>query len=126
MPLAKAEKFGEQIAAELKAPAGADAIVFLRKASAEDLQKIAMAVIPTGMNGRTGLLTTVDGYVLPRLPGKAFAESKQLPVTMMIGTAARESATTLPPDELKQAIRAKYGELAPRAGTLRIHQRNLR
>lgn len=115
MSLAKAEKFGEQIASELKAPAGADAITFLRKAPAEELHKTAMKVIPTGMTGGTGLLTAVDGHVIPSLPGKVFAEGKQLPVPMMIGTAARETATTLPPDELKQAIQAKYGDLAPRA-----------
>ncbi len=115
MPLAKAEAFGERIAAELKAPAGASAIEFLRKAPAEDVMKIAAKVIPGGMTGDTGLLTTVDGYVLPRLPAAVFAARQQLPVTMMIGTGAREISTPLTPDELKKAIEARYGDVAPRA-----------
>jgi para-nitrobenzyl esterase len=115
MSLAKAERFGEQIAEALKAPAGAAAIEFLRQAPPEDLLKTATKVIPTGMTGGTGLLTTVDGRVLPRLPGQVFAAGQQLPVTMMIGTAARESATQLQPEALKKAIEDKYGDLAPRA-----------
>jgi para-nitrobenzyl esterase len=115
MPLAKAEKFGEQIAETLKAPAGSAAIDFLRKAPAEDLLKTAAKVIPTGMSGGTGLLTTVDGHVLPRLPGQVFATGQQLPATMMIGTAARESATQLQAEALRKAIEDKYGDLAPHA-----------
>jgi para-nitrobenzyl esterase len=57
----------------------------------------------------------LDGYVLPEQGFKVWAEGRQHAVPMIGGNVARESFDEMSFDELKQNIRLKYGEAAPRA-----------
>jgi para-nitrobenzyl esterase len=108
---ARAQEIGRKLAAELKAPEG-DAIRALRKVPPEEILKAAR--IATG-GDRSGLETSVDGWVLPRDPSDVFMEGHSLPVPLIIGTNAQETGGPQPAAELRERIRKTYGTLADRA-----------
>ncbi len=113
--LAASEQAGEKLAAAWKAPAGADAIKFLRRLSAGEL----LQSVPARAPDQPRLAQpNIDGWVLPRSPLLAFAEGQQLGMPMLIGSTAREFGSEATPDELRKAIENIAGSLAPKALSL--------
>ncbi len=115
MPKARAEAIGTKIAAELKAPEGSGTLAYLRGLPAEQVVTAATKLLPTEPGTDTGLLTNVDGWVLPELAARVFAQGRQMPIPLLIGNNAREIPWQVPVEELRQRITAMYGDLAPKA-----------
>ena len=115
MPKARAEGIGTQIAADLKAPDGAGALAYLRGLPPEQVMAAAAKWLPTNLGTDTGLLTNIDGWVLPELPARVFADGRQMAIPLIVGNNSREITPQVSLDELRQQITAKYGELAPKA-----------
>lgn len=115
MPKVRAEALGALIAAGLQAPEGARALSYLRELPAEKVIAAAAKWLSTDLGSDMGLLTNVDGWVLPEPPARVFAQGRQLPIPLIIGNNAREITPQMPIAELRRQIAAKYGELAPRA-----------
>jgi len=105
VPLAAAEKRGEEIAASLKAPA-AGAIAFLRSLPPGKILEAAF------QGGRTGLFVDIDGWVLPESPAKVYSEGRASAVPLLSGTNAREIPQTGPEFSLEEEIRRGYGVFA--------------
>jgi para-nitrobenzyl esterase len=105
----RAERIGEQIADALQAPRETDALAFLRALPSERVVAAAAPFLPTGLDSDTGLLTSVDGWVLPRHPVEVFAEGKQLPIPLVVGSNAREITQPFTNAELRKTIEKKYG-----------------
>jgi para-nitrobenzyl esterase len=112
VPLSKAEKQGVKFASAMKAPAGADAIKFLRSLPAADLQKAAISA--PGENAPM-MGPVVDGWVLPTSAPLTFAKGQELPVPLIIGNNAREQRGPSSTEELKKAVAANFGGLAAKA-----------
>ena len=110
--LAEAEKNGETLASDLKAPSGDAAIASLRKLSAQDLLA-ALANLPRSPRPRVG--PDVDGWVLQRLPAQVFAAGQESPIPLIFGTTAREFGGAASPDELRAMIQHAAGDSAPQA-----------
>ena len=80
---------------------------------AADLLKI-VAAPQMSIGPANGVI--VDGWVLPKPPAQVFATGQEHRVLLLIGNNSRER--TPPPvaaDDLRHAIEAMYGPLAPRA-----------
>ena len=111
--LAEAEKKGETFAAKLNIT-GDNALQKLRALSSEDLTK---PVVP-GLGPGTGLLgITVDGWVLPDSPDKAFAAGHEHKVALLFGNNSQEMRRPFGPqgDSIRAAITKHFGPLADRA-----------
>jgi para-nitrobenzyl esterase len=108
---AEAENLGEKLAADLKLPDG-DAIVGLRKLPPEEILEAAKRA---SGGDRTGLETSVDGWVLPKTPTEVFASGESLAVPLMIGSTAREIGGDETAAKVRSAIQEAYGDLADRA-----------
>jgi len=106
LPLAVAEKRGQELAASLKAPQ-TGAIAFLRALPPEKILDAAFH------GARTGLFVDVDGWALPESPAKVFAEGRAAAVPLILGTNAQE----IPEAHLSVpiVIRQTYHDLADRA-----------
>jgi len=115
MPKSRAEALGSRIAAELQAPPGDAALGFLRSLPAERVVAVAAQWLPTALGSDTGLLTNVDGWVLPESPARVFAAGRQLPVPLIVGNNAREITPQAGAEELRRQITDFYAELAPQA-----------
>jgi para-nitrobenzyl esterase len=115
MPKARAEEIGTHIAADLKAPQGPEVLSYLRGLPAAQVVAAAAKWLPTDLGSDTGLLTNVDGWVLPELPARVFADGREMAIPLIIGNNAREITPQVSVDELRQQITAKYADLAPRA-----------
>lgn len=115
MPKARAEEIGLRIAADLGAPEGDGSLAYLRSLPADAVTEAAQKWLPTGLDSDTGLLTNVDGWVLPELPARVFAEGRQLGIPLIVGNNAREIPMQIEIDALRAQIADKYGEFAPRA-----------
>ena len=113
MSKARAEEIGTQIAAELKTPEGAGALSYLRALPADQVMAVAAKRLATDLGTDTGLLTNVDGWVLPELPARVFADGRQLAIPLDLGKQlARDHAANLS----RRGARADYGEVRrPRA-----------
>jgi para-nitrobenzyl esterase len=111
MTAAHAEANGRKMAAHLKAPDDG-AIRFLRTVGPRE---ILQAAKDSSNNDRTGLQTSVDGYVLPKPPAVVFAEGLSARVPMITGSNAQETGGDIPAERLREAIRKAYGNLADRA-----------
>jgi para-nitrobenzyl esterase len=107
----QAEELGQKMAAELKLPA-ADPIGHLRKLPPEEILEAAKRA--TG-GDRTGLETSVDGWVLPKPPTEVFAAGESLPVPLLVGSTAQEIGGNEPASKVRSAIQEAYGGLADRA-----------
>ena len=111
MTAAHAEANGRKLAAHLKAPEGG-AIRYLRTLGPREILQAAK----DSTNGdRTGLQTSVDGYVLPKPPAVVFAQGLGARVPMITGSNAQETGGSMPSERLREAIRKTYGNLAERA-----------
>lgn len=108
---AQAEEIGKKLAALLKAP-DVGAVAFLRKVPAETILKEAQ--VAAG-GDRTGLETSLDGWVLPESPAAVFASGGSLPVLLLIGSNAQEIPGPEQPEQIRSDIRKSYGDLAERA-----------
>jgi para-nitrobenzyl esterase len=110
--LAEAEKTGQRLAESVKAAS----LKQLREMPAADLLK-ATAAPRMSIGPANGVV--VDGWVLPKAPAEVFASGQEQHVPLLIGNNSRERT---PPDvtreQLKSAMQAMYGPLAPRAFTL--------
>src|ERR1035441_4456457 len=107
----QAEELGQKMAAELKLPAG-DTIARLRKLPPGEILEAAKRARG---GDRTGLETSVDGWVLPKLPTEAFAAGESLPAPLLIGSTAQEIGGNEPAAKVRSAIQEAYGGLADRA-----------
>ena len=115
MPKSRAEEIGTRIATDLKAPEATGGIAYLRALPAEQVAGVAAKWLPTDLSSDTGLLTNIDGWVLPELPARVFAAGRQATIPLIVGNNAREITPQISPDELRRQIEAKYGDLAPQA-----------
>jgi para-nitrobenzyl esterase len=111
-PLSKAEEEGVKLAGDMKAPAGSDAIKFLRSLPAADLQKAAISASADN-SPLTGPI--VDGWVLPTPALVTYSKGRELPVALIIGNNAREQAGPPSTEELKKAIATNFGSSAAKA-----------
>ena len=108
--LADAEKFGEDSAVALNAPAGSHAIAFLRKIPAADL----LARLGSRASKWPGGFTPdVDGWVLPISPQQVFAAGQEAAIPLLLGTTSREFGGGPPLDEVRATIDQRAGDLAP-------------
>ncbi len=106
------EQDGQKLAELLHAPAGKDALKYLRSLSADDILKV---LGPDDPGSQLIFGFTVDGWVVTVPPMKAFTRGEEAPVPMMIGTNSREYYTPTSPSELRNKIADAYGDLAPQA-----------
>ena len=110
--LSDAEKNGEKLAVALKAPAGEDAIKFMRRLTTGDLLK-------AGENHDTTqppeIGPDVDGWVVPHLPAEVFEAGQQMAVPLLIGSTTREFGSSATPDELRKTITEVMQDSAPAA-----------
>ncbi len=103
-PLREAEQAGIQVANKLHAPAEGT-LAYLRSLPPAEL-----------LEAGPGINTfTVDGWVLPASPYDVWRERRELPVPLLIGNNAIEIPASGSPADIKDAIRATFGDLAPRA-----------
>ena len=115
----RAEQIGLKIGEALGAPKGKEALAFLRGLPADKLVTAAAPFLPTDLDSDTGLLTSVDGWVLPRHPVAVFAAGQELPIPLIVGNNSREISQQFSPADLRKAIEEKYGPtLAPKAWEL--------
>jgi len=115
MPKARAEELGARVAAVLGAPSGAQSLPYLRSLPAAEVVTKAAQLMRTDLDTDTGLLTNIDGWVLPESPARVFAEGRQMAIPLIVGNNAREITPQFSTDELRQRIVARYGDLAPAA-----------
>ncbi len=104
---AEAEANGQKLGASLRE---------LRAMPAADLLK-AVAAPRMSIGPANGV--AVDGWVFPQAPAQVFASGKEQRVPLLVGNNARErTPPRTTPEEIKQAIEAMYGSLAPKAFSL--------
>jgi para-nitrobenzyl esterase len=113
--LAEAEAEGKKFAASLKAPAGNDAVKYLRQLSVQELFAARESLNPHPVFG-----PSIDGWVIARSPAEIFQSGQQAAIPLIIGVTAREFsaqvfATPTAPDELSKTISNAMGSLAPQA-----------
>ena len=108
------EQFGVKLAEAAKLPSGDGALKALRSASVEQLlEAFAKVVGPEGVPPDLGV--NVDGYVLPKPPAEVFSAGRQIPAALIVGINAREFFGPPKAADVKNAIEAKYGNLAAQA-----------
>ncbi len=112
VPLADEERFSEEAAADLHAPAGRHAIAFLRKIPAADL---LAKLGDRAFEWPGGFTPDVDGWVLPTSPQQVFAGGKEAAIPLLIGATSREFGDSEPLDALRESIQSAAGDLAPQA-----------
>ena len=113
--LAEAEKNGQELARVLGGPASGS-LPYLRALAAADILKITGSP-QKSIGPANGIV--VDGWVLPKAPAEVFATGHEHRVPLLAGNNSRErSPPRTIPEDLKRAIEAMYGPLAPRASAL--------
>jgi para-nitrobenzyl esterase len=112
LSLAQAEQAGVAFAAAVKAPAGVDALKFLRRMTARELMTAFFAQDP---QRRWRMAPIVDGWVISRQPAQVFASGQESAIPLLIGSNSIESGSTASPDELRKTIQDADGEFAPQA-----------
>jgi len=111
-PLATAEKAGEDLAANLKAPQGSGAVDYLRGLSVSELLDAASKQDP---NAPPMLGPILDGFVITDPPPDIFAKGLEAHIPLLIGTTNREFSFDGPPEALRKFVEQFAGKLAPRA-----------
>lgn len=112
VPLADAEKTGEEALAMLKLPAGRAGIRALRKLPAGELIDRLKDLATRWPDGFT---PDVDGWVIPKSPQAVFAAGDEAPIPLLLGTTSREFGVKLSDDFLRATITREAGSLAPQA-----------
>jgi para-nitrobenzyl esterase len=109
VPLAQGEEEGTKFAASV----GAASLAALRAMSTAQIQEAA-AKLPIGR-----FASTVDGYVLPKLPVEIFAAGEQARVPLLVGWNTEEgsgrailAANDPTPENLAKALQNIYGDRA--------------
>jgi para-nitrobenzyl esterase len=110
--LAEAEKTGVAFASSVKAPAGEDAVKFLRGLSPEELLK---AVMEFEAKNSRGIGPIVDGWAVAQSPAVVFAAGHQSAIPLLIGVTTREFGSDEPADHLPATIKAMAGSHADEA-----------
>jgi len=115
--LAEAEATGEKFAASVQAPAGAEAVKFLRQLSVQKLFAARDRQNPHPIFG-----PSVDGWVIPRSPAAVFQSGQEVAIPLIFGSTAREFSaqvfsTPTAPEPLRKAIAAATGRFAHAAFT---------
>lgn len=88
----------------------------LRSMAAADLLK-EVAGPQMSIGPANGIV--VDGWVLPKSPAQVFASGQEHRVPLLIGNNSRErTPPPVAPEDLRHAMEAMYGPLAPKAFTL--------
>jgi len=112
VPLAQGEEEGTKFATSV----GAASLAALRAMSTAQIQDAA-AKLPIGR-----FASTVDGYVLPKLPVEIFAAGEQARVPLLVGWNTEESnarailaANDPTPENLRKALQTLYGDRASEA-----------
>jgi para-nitrobenzyl esterase len=105
----RAEQIGLKIGEALGAPKGKDALAYLRSLPADKVVTVASPLLPTDLDSDTGLLTSVDGWVLPRHPVAVFAAKQEMAVPLIVGNNSREITQQYSPADLRARIEKKYG-----------------
>jgi para-nitrobenzyl esterase len=108
---AQAEEISRKLAIRLKAPERGT-IHFLRRVPAETIQREAQLAAD---GDRTGLETSVDGWVLSESPAEVFATARSMDVPLLVGSNAQEIQGPNEPGLLRELMRKAYGSLADRA-----------
>jgi para-nitrobenzyl esterase len=85
--LAEAQRSGVALAAELEAPAGDEAIAYLRRIPAHALIARIGAIPPEKL---PFLGPDVDGWVLTEPPAQAYNLGRESPIPLLFGTTTRE------------------------------------
>jgi para-nitrobenzyl esterase len=111
--LAKAEQAGVKFAETMKAPAGADAIKYLRSLPNDQLED---ASVKLGGEG-TLLRPIVDGYVTPKYAALIYEDGGELNIPMIAGGNAREEARGYSRADMVRVVNDNFGKLAPKAMT---------
>ena len=111
IPLAEAERYGQEAAAALNAPAGARGIAYLRKIPAADL----LTKLGTrATQWPDGFTPDVDGWVIPRSPDEVLAAGQEAAIPLLLGTTSREFGTSVQANALRAIIEREAGGLAPK------------
>jgi para-nitrobenzyl esterase len=110
-PLAQAEQYGQDAAAALNLPAGADGIAAMRKLSANDL----LVKLGNRAANWPGFGPDVDGWVLPQSPAAVFADGREAAIPLLIGTTSREFGSAETVEALRATITHADGNYAPQA-----------
>jgi para-nitrobenzyl esterase len=108
---AYAESIGRKLAAQVKAPKQGT-VAFLRTLPPEEI--LRQTQIATN-NDRVGLETSVDGWVLPESPERAYARGKSMAIPLILGSNGQEFAPPTDPAKLNELLEDGYGALADRA-----------
>ncbi|HEY9501996.1 MAG TPA: carboxylesterase family protein, partial [Pyrinomonadaceae bacterium] len=111
-PLAASEKAGAKLAEAAKAPAGQDAIPYMRQMSVTDLLKSIPPQDPTQL---PLIGPNIDGWAITRSADQVFANGQQAPIPMIIGTTTREFAFAAPADQVRKFIEGVTGNFAAKA-----------
>ena len=112
LPLAEAERQGEEIAAVLNVPQAAAGIAAMREMPARDLLAKLGSLASQWPNG---IRPDVDGWVIPRSPLEVFASGQQAAVPLLLGTTTREFGSSTSADALRKQITDAAGDLAAQA-----------
>jgi para-nitrobenzyl esterase len=115
--LAENEKIGNDLAALMGAPAGADGLKALRTASGEALLDATDKLLPPGNVDPTfiWLQAVIDGWVLPRAPAEMLAGGEQARVPLIIGNAIREFTVEGARNSPRQFVENSFGDKAQEA-----------
>ena len=115
--LAENEKIGNDLAALMGAPAGADGLKALRAASGEALLDATDKLLPPGNVDPTfiWLQAVIDGWVLPRAPAEMLAAGEQARVPLIIGNAMREFTRRRRKESPRQFVVDNFGDKAGEA-----------
>jgi para-nitrobenzyl esterase len=114
--LAQNEKIGEDLAALMNVPPGADGLQALRAASGDALLDATDKLLPPIEDDSfIWLQAVVDGWVIPQTPAEIFARKGQARVPLVIGNNARELDLHGGLPAARHWITESFGRNAPKA-----------
>lgn len=122
-PLAQAESIGQQYAARVTGASSPDVLGAMRAKPVKELLGMDLQTQPGVFIENCLFVPVIDGWVLPEEPGRVFAEGKQHPVSLMIGSNSEEgnlftfsqekTLKSMPVSEYEQKISQYFGQYAP-------------
>jgi para-nitrobenzyl esterase len=110
--LAENERIGDDLAALMGVPAGADGLKTLRAASGEALLDATDKLLPPSNVDPMfiWLQAVIDGWVLPRAPAEILAAGEQARVPLIIGNAIREFGVAAAWKSARQFVEDNFGD----------------
>lgn len=120
------EALGEQLAKQLKIPAGGDTLKALRARSGDALVAAGQQLTPHILDDDNyiWLQAVVDGWVLPRPPLEILTARQQHPVDLLIGSNTREFPLSGGSATVRATVEKAYGANAKQALTIYGLDRN--